>query len=91
MGQPVQAENASPDDKLQLLKSVVFDCQKPDDTSIDQSNREQAAYMILNKEEGNPATLAQFANGIGRAWIEKNIRAWENADLQRIVAKGISK
>jgi hypothetical protein len=91
ISQPRQAENASTEDKLQLLKLVVQPCGKPGDTSIEQKNREQAAYIILNKEEGNPAKLAQFANGIGRAWIEKNFRAWKNTDLQRIVVKAISK
>lgn len=86
LAQPLQAEQATLADKLEMLKLVRAGCgfQGP---AIEQVKREKASFIILKGEENNKANLSYITSGMGKKWIEQTQHSWRNDGLKRIVAK----
>lgn len=88
LAQPLQAQSATLQEKLAMLKLIIMTCTRPG--AIEQANREKASFFILQNEENNGTNLKYLANGVGRQWIQSNIGAWKNTDLKRIVTKALT-
>jgi hypothetical protein len=88
LAQPLKAQTASLQEKLGMLKLIVFTCNRQG--ALEQANREKASFLILQNEEGKAANLKYLADGVGRQWIGSNIGSWKNADLKRVVTKALS-